>query len=230
MVTSLETPHFLYLPPSLLCWGKKNQAVNTNEVQIHCCCQGLTALSLVSSCCPIFWALYIQMLYLLVFLYNRFVKKTHTCAGEPDLAQRSHFARHCCLGNDTGRLAMVLKSCSRTYPTAIVHLLQFHSTFIAHTPGHGLDALSSVVLIVAVAGDVLQVVHVGSYQYCPQLHEVAVGRVFHCIWGKINDRAGQSLIISVVMVTNLKIAAEKLGQTRFSPSTMPHGQSLPLTR
>lgn len=59
-----------------------------------------------------------------------------------------------------------------------------HTFLFAHTPGHGLDALSSVVLIVAVAGDVLQVVHVGSYQYGPQLHKVAVGRVFHCKRGK----------------------------------------------
>ena len=48
-----------------------------------------------------------------------------------------------------------------------------------HTPGHGLDALRSVVLVVTVAGDVLQVVHVGSDQKRPQLHEVAVGRVLH---------------------------------------------------
>lgn len=53
-----------------------------------------------------------------------------------------------------------------------------------HTPGHVLDALSSVVLVVAVARDVLQVVHVGSYQDGPELHEVAVGRVFHCKTGK----------------------------------------------
>lgn len=55
-----------------------------------------------------------------------------------------------------------------------------HTPLTVHTPGHGLDALSSVVLIVAVAGDVLQVVHVGSYQHVPQLHKVAVGWVFHC--------------------------------------------------
>lgn len=48
-----------------------------------------------------------------------------------------------------------------------------------HTPGHVLDALGSVVLVVAVTGDVLQVVHVGSDQHGPQLHKVAVGRVLY---------------------------------------------------
>lgn len=43
-----------------------------------------------------------------------------------------------------------------------------------HTPGHVLDALGSVVLIVGVVGDVLQVVHVGPDQHGPQLHKVAV--------------------------------------------------------
>lgn len=48
-----------------------------------------------------------------------------------------------------------------------------------HTPGHVLDAQGSVVLIVGVVGDVLQVVHVGPDQHGPQLHKVAVRRVFH---------------------------------------------------
>lgn len=62
-----------------------------------------------------------------------------------------------------------------------------HTPLTVHTPGHGLDALSSVVLIVAVAGDVLQVVHVGSYQHGPQLHKVAVGWIFHCKQEKIHS-------------------------------------------
>lgn len=50
----------------------------------------------------------------------------------------------------------------------------------SYTPGHVLDALSPVALVVRVTGDVLQVVHVRSNQHGPQLHEVAVRRVLHC--------------------------------------------------
>lgn len=62
-----------------------------------------------------------------------------------------------------------------------------HQTAYEHTPGHSLDALSSVVFVVAVTGDVLQVVHVGSDQHGPQLHKVAVGRVLHCAQEKIDS-------------------------------------------
>ncbi len=88
-----------------------------------------------------------------------------------------------------------------------------HSFLFADLPGHGLDALSSVVLIVTVAGDVLQVVHVGSYQHGPQLHEVAVGRVLHCAQKKIYIRAGQ---ISVAMVTVISKSLQRLGTDSHS--------------
>lgn len=54
-----------------------------------------------------------------------------------------------------------------------------HSFICVHFTGHGLDAERPVVLVVAVVGDVLQVVHVSPDQHGPQLHEVTVGRVLH---------------------------------------------------
>lgn len=47
-------------------------------------------------------------------------------------------------------------------------------------PGHLLDALGSVVLIMDIASDILQVVHVCPDQHVPQLHKVAVRLIFHC--------------------------------------------------
>lgn len=47
-------------------------------------------------------------------------------------------------------------------------------------PGHLLDALSSIVLVVNITSDVLQVVHVCPDQHVPQLHKVTVCLVFHC--------------------------------------------------
>lgn len=46
-------------------------------------------------------------------------------------------------------------------------------------PGHLLDALSSVVLIVDITSDILQVMHVCPDQHIPQLHKVAVCLIFH---------------------------------------------------
>jgi len=51
-----------------------------------------------------------------------------------------------------------------------------------HTPGHLLDALRSVVLVVDVAGHVFEVVHVWANQHVPQFHKVAVRLVLH--WAK----------------------------------------------
>lgn len=48
-------------------------------------------------------------------------------------------------------------------------------------PGHLLDAVRSVVLVVHVAGHVFEVVHVRADQHVPQLHKVAVRLVLH--WG-----------------------------------------------
>ena len=81
------------------------------------------------------------------------------------------------------------------HPT-VVKRVQTHSD--THTPGHGLDALCPVVLIVQLAGDVLQVVHVCPYQDGPQLDKVAVGRVFDCTKETIHNR-----VISVVIVTTV---------------------------
>lgn len=49
-----------------------------------------------------------------------------------------------------------------------------------HAPGHLLDAVCPVVLIVHVAGHVLEVVHVRADQHVAKLHEVAVRLVLHC--------------------------------------------------
>lgn len=84
-----------------------------------------------------------------------------------------------------------LQAVGRYVDGGLVFLCRNGSRYKKYTPGHGLDALSSVVLVVTVAGDVLQVVHVGSYQNVPQLHEVAVRRVLHCTQEKISIRAGR---------------------------------------
>lgn len=81
-----------------------------------------------------------------------------------------------------------------------------------HTPGHVLDALSPVVLVVTVAGDVLQVMHVGSYQHGPQLHKVTVGRVLHCKQENMN----------VPSLEDSWHEPAALGQFDL-PSTMPQG-------
>lgn len=58
----------------------------------------------------------------------------------------------------------------------LTHILISHQ---AHIPGHLLYALRSVVLIMDVAGDVFEVVHVRADQYVPQLHKVTVRLVLH---------------------------------------------------
>lgn len=49
-----------------------------------------------------------------------------------------------------------------------------HLPTASYTPGHVVDALGSIVLIVGVVGDVFQVVHVCPDQHGPQLHKVTV--------------------------------------------------------
>lgn len=49
-----------------------------------------------------------------------------------------------------------------------------------HHAGHALDAVGPVVLVVSLAGHILQVLHVCADKHVPQLHEVAVRRVLHC--------------------------------------------------
>lgn len=52
--------------------------------------------------------------------------------------------------------------------------------FLHNHAGHVLDAVGSVVLVVSLPGDVLQILHVRANKHVPQLHEVTVGRVLHC--------------------------------------------------
>lgn len=52
--------------------------------------------------------------------------------------------------------------------------------FLHNHAGHVLDAVGSVVLVVSLPGDVLQILHVCANEHVPQLHEVTVGRVLHC--------------------------------------------------
>lgn len=89
------------------------------------------------------------------------------------------------------------------------------------TPGHVLDALSSVVLVVRVTGDVLQVVHVGSYQHGPQLHKVAVGRVLHCTQEKINI----TLLKTVDMEAGMRMKGVRL-TVHNAPGVEPPPHSL----
>lgn len=68
------------------------------------------------------------------------------------------------------------------------HLPAWHPTpgpllavpFLHYHAGHALDALPAVILIVDVLSHILEVLHVGPHQHCPQLHEIRVGWVLHC--------------------------------------------------
>lgn len=55
---------------------------------------------------------------------------------------------------------------------------------VGHAPGHLLDAVRSVVLVVHVARHVLEVVHVCADEHVAKLHEVAVCLVLHCGQGR----------------------------------------------
>ena len=55
----------------------------------------------------------------------------------------------------------------------------FYPVVLSQLAGHLLDALSSVVLIVDITSDILQVMHVCPDQHIPQLHKVAVCLIFH---------------------------------------------------
>lgn len=78
----------------------------------------------------------------------------------------------------------------------INHVLWPCVGFVRFTPRHVLDALCPVVLIVTVTGDVLQVVHVGSYQHGSQLYKVAVRRVLHCTQDRMNVRVNPDRLLA----------------------------------
>lgn len=91
----------------------------------------------------------------------------------------------------------------------------------AGAPGHLLDAVRAVVLVVHVTRHVLEVVHVCADEHVPQLHEVAVRLVLHCGAG-----AGRGWGASQGEPSHPACCALGLD----SPSTIPQGYSRPRTR
>lgn len=88
-------------------------------------------------------------------------------------------------------------------------------------PGHLLDAVCAVVLVVHVTRHVLEVMHVCADEHVSQLHEVAVRLVLHCGAGACSEwGAGQG------QPSHPACCARCLD----SPSTIPQGYSRPRTR
>lgn len=83
-------------------------------------------------------------------------------------------------------------------------------------PGHLLDTVRSVVLVVHVAGHVFEVVHVRADQHVPQLHKVAVRLVLH--WG-----TGRRSVNPAAWTAQRSKRAYKSSVFAVVPSTIPQG-------